>query len=116
MFRGAPKSQLNLVGAHRVRRRLRRREPVSRRLANRWWNETCRAAKIDDLHFHDLRREFGSTLKDLGVPLADIRDALGHSNVTMTNTYLAAESQSVKKAIMKNAAHRARKQMKVVGR
>ena len=32
----------------------------------------------------------------------------------MTNTHFAAESQSVKKAIMKSPAHRARKQMKVV--
>jgi integrase len=91
-------------------------EPVSRRVANEWWRVTCEKANVNDLMFHDLRREFGSSLKDLGVPIADVRDALGHSNITMTNHYLAGAESSVKKAYARLAQVRARKRIKVVGR
>lgn len=39
---------------------------------------------------HDLRREFGSRLLESGADLHEVRDALGHSSVTMTNAYLAS--------------------------
>ncbi len=54
------------------------------------WKLTCQRAKIDDLHFHDLRREAGSRWMDAGVPLATIQRWLGHHNISQTSTYLAA--------------------------
>lgn len=54
------------------------------------WRLTCQRAKIDDLHFHDLRREAGSRWMDAGVPLATIQRWLGHHNISQTSKYLAA--------------------------
>jgi integrase len=52
------------------------------------WRLACRRAKINDLHFHDLRREAGSRWLDGGVPLQVVRDWLGHTNISQTSTYL----------------------------
>ncbi len=54
------------------------------------WRGVCRRAKIDGLHFHDLRREAASRWMDAGVPLADIQRWLGHWNISQTSTYLGA--------------------------
>ena len=59
------------------------------------WRLTLKRAnrttpKIEDLHFHDLRREAGSRWMDAGIPLATIQRWLGHSNVAQTSTYLGA--------------------------
>jgi integrase len=52
------------------------------------WRLTCQRARIENLHFHDLRREAGSRWMDAGVALADIQRWLGHANVSQTSTYL----------------------------
>lgn len=54
------------------------------------WRLTCERAKIEGLHFHDLRREAGSRWMDAGVPLATIQRWLGHHNISQTSKYLAA--------------------------
>jgi integrase len=54
------------------------------------WTLTCKRAKVDDLHFHDLRREAGSRWMDAGIPLATIQRWLGHANIAQTSTYLGA--------------------------
>jgi integrase len=54
------------------------------------WKLTCKRAKVDDLHFHDLRREAGSRWMDAGIPLATIQRWLGHANIAQTSTYLGA--------------------------
>jgi integrase len=54
------------------------------------WRLTVQRAKLEDLHFHDLRREAGSRWMDAGVPLATIQRWLGHSNISQTSTYLGA--------------------------
>jgi integrase len=51
----------------------------------------CRTALAAiGLHFHDLRREAGSRWLEGGTPLHVIRDWLGHTNISMTSTYLGA--------------------------
>ena len=52
------------------------------------WVATCRRAGIEDLHFHDLRREFASRLLEAGAAQHDVRDWLGHANITTTSQYL----------------------------
>ena len=54
------------------------------------WRLTLKRAKIEDLHFHDLRREAGSRWMDAGIPLATIQRWLGHANISQTSTYLGA--------------------------
>jgi integrase len=53
------------------------------------WRLACERAKVNDLHFHDLRREAGSRWMEAGVPLATIQKWLGHTNIAQTSTYLA---------------------------
>lgn len=53
------------------------------------------------LRFHDLRREFGSQLIEVGAGIHEVRDRLGHSNVTMTSVYLVTTAQSLKQPFKK---------------
>lgn len=53
------------------------------------WRTACARARIQDLHFHDLRREAGSRWMEAGVPMATIQKWLGHANISQTSTYLA---------------------------
>ncbi len=48
----------------------------------------CKAAfRKTDLHWHDLRHEYASRLVERGVPLAQVRDLLGHASITTTERY-----------------------------
>jgi integrase len=40
-----------------------------------------------NLHWHDLRHEYASRLVERGVPLAQVRDLLGHASITTTERY-----------------------------
>jgi integrase len=74
------------------------------------WRLACRRARIDDLHFHDLRREAGSRWLEGGVPLQTVRDWLGHTNVAQTSTYLASTLQGQHDAMARFEAARALQQ------
>jgi integrase len=76
------------------------------RLCERW-RVLCVKAKVPGLHLHDLRREFASQLVESGVTVHGVRDALGHANVTMTNTYLGLKRGDVRRAYQQRTAHRA---------
>ena len=41
-----------------------------------------------NLHFHDVRRQFACTLLESGADLHDVRDLLGHANITTTSRYV----------------------------
>ncbi|NBC48551.1 MAG: tyrosine-type recombinase/integrase [Gammaproteobacteria bacterium] len=51
------------------------------------FNKACRDAGITELTFHDLRHTCAAWLVQAGIPLATIRDLLGHSTVLMTERY-----------------------------
>ena len=51
------------------------------------WRATCDQAGVVDLHFHDLRREFACRLLESRAELHDVRDFLGHTNITTTSRY-----------------------------
>jgi len=55
------------------------------------WKELtpeCREAfRRINLHWHDLRHEYASRLVERGVPLAQVRDLLGHASITTTERY-----------------------------
>ena len=40
-----------------------------------------------NLHWHDLRHEYASGLVEKNVPLAQVRDLLGHASITTTERY-----------------------------
>ena len=47
---------------------------------------------VEDLHFHDLRRTFGTRLLEKGANLRVIQDLLAHSNISVTERYLCVKS------------------------
>ena len=64
------------------------------------WKLTCQRAGITGLHFHDLRREAGSRLLETpGVSQHEVRDFLGHQQVTTTNRYLASSPLRLREAL-----------------
>jgi len=59
---------------------------------NRVWLPACRAAGLDGLGFHDLRRANATALVRLGVDVKTAQQRLGHSDVRMTiGLYAQAE-------------------------
>ena len=65
----------------------------------RAWQSACEAAGIEDLHVHDLRREFASRLLESSADVHVVRDFLGHSNITTTSRYLASNSAKLARAL-----------------
>lgn len=59
----------------------------------------CRAAKIKNLRIHDLRRTFATTLSGKGFDIATISSLLGHSSITMTQSYITPISERMRKAV-----------------
>lgn len=56
------------------------------------WDLARKRASVEDLHFHDLRREFASRLMESGAADHDVRDWLGHANITTTSRYLSSST------------------------
>ncbi len=65
------------------------------------WVGTCRRASISDLQIRDLRREFASRLRESGASDHDVRDFLGHANITTTSRYLASTPLRLEQALAK---------------
>jgi integrase len=62
-----------------------------------------------DLRFHDLRREFASRLREApGISDHEVRDWLGHANITTTSRYLATTRTTLQQARKKFEQHRSR--------
>ena len=49
--------------------------------------ECLDAFQAINLHWHDLRHEYASRLVERGVPLAQVRDLLGHASIATTERY-----------------------------
>ncbi|WP_447986116.1 tyrosine-type recombinase/integrase [Nitrospira sp. Nam74] len=56
------------------------------------WRRLTKRAKIDDLHFHDLRRNAGSALQEARVHPEVIRLLLGHKGQDVTGIYKTFDS------------------------
>ena len=65
------------------------------------WKTTCRRAGIADLHLNDLRHEFGCRLLESGSQLHDVRDFLGHANISTTSRYLQSSSERLADALQR---------------
>jgi integrase len=78
------------------------------------WRATCRRAGVKNLQMRDQRREFASQLSESKAQIEVVRDALGHSSTTMTNTYLASGRDSVSRAYSQRTAHQRRLAMRKI--
>jgi integrase len=58
-----------------------------RRNFEKRWRAAVKAAKLEDFRFHDLRHTFASWARQSGADIADVKDALGHSDISMTMRY-----------------------------
>lgn len=64
----------------------------------KYWIE--RLGLPQSLSFHSLRHGFSTRLLNNGVPLQSVRDQLGHSNISITSTYLHF-TEDAKEKLMK---------------
>lgn len=69
--------------------------------ANRIYRSVIRTATKAGLYqkgwsTHSWRRSFATIMKNEGMDLMDIRDAMRHSNIATTNTYLIGNDETVK--------------------
>jgi integrase len=73
------------------------------RAAHRDLERACRRAGIPRVSWNDLRRTFGSWLKQAGVPLDDIADLLGHTSTTMVRRVYGQDTpQALEQRIRKS--------------
>ena len=63
------------------------------------WRTTCAKAGVVGLNFHDLRREFACRLLESRAELHDVRDFLGHTNLTTTSRYLRSTPLRLERAL-----------------
>lgn len=70
----------------------------------------CERAGITDFRIHDLRHTCAAWLVTAGVPLAEVRDLLGHTTVKMTERYahLAPENVRVAVSVLEDGLSRSR--------
>ena len=52
---------------------------------NKAWKNALKIAKIKNFHFHDLRHTFCSNLLLSGANLKDVKEMIGHSDISMTD-------------------------------
>jgi hypothetical protein len=74
------------------------------RAFKKYWSRVCELAKIQDLHFHDLRHSFATRLQGLGVDYEVRQALLGHRMPGITATYShggPAWDQKLREAVMK---------------
>lgn len=51
------------------------------------WRRVRESAGLKDLHFHDLRHTYCSSLLLSGSDLKDVKDMIGHKDLAMTDRY-----------------------------
>jgi len=67
------------------------------------WRRICDIAGINDFHFHDLRHTFCSNLLMSGSGIKDVKDMIGHKDLSMTDRYTHL-SNLHKRALQNNLA------------
>lgn len=66
--------------------------PLLYKTINHQWNKACRAAKVENAHFHDIRAAATTDAKASGL---DSRALLGHTTESSHNRYLRSKETKV---------------------
>jgi len=66
---------------------------------NKPWGRIRKAAGLDDVRLHDLRRSVGSWMSESGVDLNTIKDALRHSNIGTSLIYARLSADPARAAL-----------------
>jgi len=61
----------------------------------------CKRAKIENFQIHDLRHTCAAWMVSAGVPLAEVRDVLVHTSITMTERYAHLAPENLRHAVTK---------------
>ena len=59
----------------------------------------CKRAGLEDFRVHDLRHTCAAWLVTAGVPLAEVRDLLGHKSIAMTERYAHLAPDNIRAAV-----------------
>jgi integrase len=65
----------------------------------RGFSKACELADVQTFRFHDLRHTFGTRLAEKGVPIHQIAELMGHSDIRTTMKYVHAATSSKKLAV-----------------
>lgn len=65
----------------------------------RGFERACSLVEIEDFRIHDLRHTCAAWLVSAGAALAEVRDLLGHSTVTMTEKYAHLAPENIRGAV-----------------
>jgi integrase len=90
-----------------AKRALARLQPKSEgpifgwRWYQKWFSKVCRAAKVANLRWHDLRHTYGSRLTADGIPLRHIMKLMGHRNLNTTLRYSHLAQSDLKAAVLR---------------
>jgi len=69
-------------------------EPYKPNHVTRAFKRACRLAGIENFRFHDLRHDCATSLRKGGVPVAEIKEWLGHSDIAQTMRYAHVSGDS----------------------
>ena len=69
------------------------------------WNRCRRAAGLADVRIHDLRHSFASALVNRGMTIYDVKEALGHANITTTQRYAHLSRDRLREAVRQAGSH-----------
>jgi len=69
--------------------------PMTREAFKQSWADVVKRAGIEDLHFHDLRREARSTFDEAGLTRIEHDLMMGHANKDMSSLYIYADLKSI---------------------
>jgi integrase len=61
----------------------------------RHWDQAVKDAGLENFRFHDLRHTFGSWARKAGIDLPTLKEALHHSDISMTARYANVEPDEV---------------------
>ena len=100
---GKSKTSERIIPVPRVALPILKRLPIKMdaNKLDKEWRKVRSAAGLDHVRFHDLRHTYGSWLAQSGASGVIIRDAMGHSSLTVTSRYLHSAPAHVRAAVRK---------------